>query len=539
MTRTTRSRHQEVKAKKTSAKVVEEEYETSMEVEDNASDRDSSDGEDDSADESEVDPSSEPETQDGDPNHPDDEVNADILDGELLDSCAHNTASESETEEERNERKKRDKKVRKAARKDRRVSMEDKLDSLTSVVGNLQHLLIQQGVLGDPQKTKKVARQEREPSTPTRKRSMPKGKSAIVNDDQDIELDKQGVNDSESETTVYKDAVRCDRDNTDMIEDMDTEITFNFKKRDSSSSEDRIDTSDEMIKVDVNDQFIAECRDAAKKMRREGRNQQQAEVRQQVTRDAEANKARLYATPGNMNLLNFDSTVNAVNSSAYDENYMVVGAHVDVNLQHKIVNHEYCDFAKLLPKGRVTREEDNRMEIVNRGGSTYFVPVSERENAVINCFAKWEQAFRVFSNIYTRAYPDRSTELIQYNHIIFTASSKYSWENVYMYDKEFRIHMGNYPQRKWSIILQQAWSMYLVDRVSDKTSPEGFNTSSSNPSTKFVKSNEMCRRYNKGLCTRGARCRYQHKCMEPISAVKERPQHHLRITKAPLSRGIN
>ena len=152
----------------------------------------------------------------------------------------------------------------------------------------------------------------------------------------------------------------------------------------------------------------------------------------------------------------------AYSTAACDDNYIVVGTHLEQALQLKIINHEYVDFARLSPKGnKVSREEDHRMELVSRGGFTYFVPVSDREISQITNFSKWEQAFRVYSNIYMRAYPTRASELIQYNHIIYTASCTFVWENVYTYDKEFRMHLSNYPQRSWAIILQQAWSMYL------------------------------------------------------------------------------
>ena len=40
-----------------------------------------------------------------------------------------------------------------------------------------------------------------------------------------------------------------------------------------------------------------------------------------------------------------------------------------------------------------------------------------------------------------------------------------------MYDKEFRVHLSHFPQRSWAIILQQAWSMYLNEKLPsrDKT----------------------------------------------------------------------
>ena len=118
--------------------------------------------------------------------------------------------------------------------------------------------------------------------------------------------------------------------------------------------------------------------------------------------------------------------------------------HVDDSIQDKIKNGEYVDFAKLLPRDRYV--DNNQLELIYKGGQTYFVPAAERDSAgAITNFQKWEQAFRVFSNIYTKECPSRAVELIQYNHVIFTSASSYIWENVYAYDKEFRRHMSNFP----------------------------------------------------------------------------------------------
>ena len=112
-----------------------------------------------------------------------------------------------------------------------------------------------------------------------------------------------------------------------------------------------------------------------------------------------------------------------------DGNYLVVGNYVDEGIRQRIEDGEYIDFARLLPSDHLAIEEDNRMEIVNRNGKTYF------------------------SNIYTRRYPGRASELIQYNHIIHTAALLYTWDNVYMYDRDFRLHISRYPHRSWAVIL--------------------------------------------------------------------------------------
>ena len=70
-------------------------------------------------------------------------------------------------------------------------------------------------------------------------------------------------------------------------------------------------------------------------------------------------------------------------------------AHVNAVTLNKILSGDYVDFAKLLPRDKVLQEEDQRLEVMVRGGHTYWVPASDRENVVISGFSKWEQAFRV------------------------------------------------------------------------------------------------------------------------------------------------
>ena len=146
------------------------------------------------------------------------------------------------------------------------------------------------------------------------------------------------------------------------------------------------------------------------------------------------------------------------------------------------------------------------MEMINRDGRTYFVPVGNSDLQTISSFSKWEQAFRVFSNIYTRRHPQRSGELIQKNHIIHTASLTFTWENVYLYDRDFRLHISRYPQRSWTIILQQAWTMHLKERNHLESNRAKFDRKSQKSSR------DVCWCYTKGRCSYGAKCKFEHKC---------------------------
>ena len=72
--------------------------------------------------------------------------------------------------------------------------------------------------------------------------------------------------------------------------------------------------------------------------------------------------------------------------------------------------------------------------MVNKGGLSYWIPIADKNS--INGYHKWNLAFHVFLDIYIGYYPERTSELIQYSHIIQTAALSYSGDNGYLYDKE-------------------------------------------------------------------------------------------------------
>ena len=126
--------------------------------------------------------------------------------------------------------------------------MENKLDSLTSSVQVMQELMMRSSYV------------HQEPKQSTSSKPRDTGK----NDSNQKEINLSDQTEALSETTIYKDAVHKQR------EEDDPEISFNFKnKRDSSSSEERIDTSDELMEIDVNDQFIADCAKQAERQKQQ------------------------------------------------------------------------------------------------------------------------------------------------------------------------------------------------------------------------------------------------------------------------------
>ena len=101
-----------------------------------------------------------------------------------------------------------------------------------------------------------------------------------------------------------------------------------------------------------------------------------------------------------------------------DEGYVTMGTHLDLGLKQKIEMGQYVDLARLLPWDKIKSEEDHRLEMVNKGGLTYWIPMADKDLSPINSYIKWEQAFRVYANVFAKANPTRVAEILQYNHEI-------------------------------------------------------------------------------------------------------------------------
>ena len=251
---------------------------------------------------------------------------------------------------------------------------------------------------------------------------------------------------SPSEVTIYKAVVQ--KVNT-AIKDVANVVNQvnNWQKRFSSSSEEfdisdetnlTTDNFDDLIPVVGDDKLEPERGERRHSRyvedgeiphcsrRRDGgasrKPEEEASIAEELVRDVENNAARIYEVSGKLD----SRTVDKLNCSkqkelkhidksfvqavVIDDGYLTLGMHLESSLRDKIEAGDYVDLAKLLPKDRVKMEDDNRLEMVNRGGYSYWVPVAERESTPINSYNRWEQAFRVYMNIFVKAHPARATE---------------------------------------------------------------------------------------------------------------------------------
>ena len=148
-----------------------------------------------------------------------------------------------------------------------------------------------------------------------------------------------------------------------------------------------------------------------------------------------------------------------------DDEFFHLTCHIEPALRIKIEASHFVELEWLLPKSRsqVTSNEQ-RMQFINKNGASYWIP-AERETHITGV-RRWDQAFRIYAAIYCKANPSRATEIWQYIHVINTAATTYSWENVSYYDITFRHMMAQKPTRSWDKIYNQLWNLAMCDPIS-------------------------------------------------------------------------
>ena len=203
---------------------------------------------------------------------------------------------------------------------------------------------------------------------------------------------------------------------------------------------------------------------------------------EQAIVETEKFKATVEVPPGRSNLFapinndsgdisssgHFSNQRQVVGAGLSDDDFFHLTCHIDSALKGKIEKGEFVDLDKLLPKdnsfnGRVSNNNETKLEWVQSEGSTYLVPASKASR--INCFRRWEQAFRMYATIYCTKNPSRAREIWQYVSIINTASMSYNWDNVYHYDIVFRQLMEFNLGRSWAVTYNQMWNLSMTTPI--------------------------------------------------------------------------
>ena len=216
-----------------------------------------------------------------------------------------------------------------------------------------------------------------------------------------------------------------------------------------------------------------------------------------------------------------------------DDDFFHLTCYIDPAVQRKVENGEYVDLDKLLPKdnnplSKVTGCSETKLEWVQSEGSTYLVPA--KTSSRINCFHRWEQAFRVYAMLYCTKNPSRAREIWQYVSVINTAVMSYNWDNVYSYDMVFRQLMEFNPSRSWAGTYNQMWNLSMTNPITNNQQRRSFSgmghagnssNNSSNNGNPVKRKLDYCWSFNKGAkCKFGKKCKFVERC-----SYCENPSH--------------
>ena len=192
-----------------------------------------------------------------------------------------------------------------------------------------------------------------------------------------------------------------------------------------------------------------------------------------------------------------------------DANFLTSTCHVEPALGEKITYGKWLELDKLLNKRSkdVKQNEAQKMELMNKDGLCYWGPAKDNENKITG-IRRWEEAFKVYMMIYTKANPTRASEILAYADIIAGAGQTFTWENVSNYDFYFRKLMENSPGRSWARTHTQLWTLTMKDHLPPRSKLQG--------STGVKKDwrEIACWRFNQGKCTKQASdCKFEHRCL--------------------------
>ena len=200
---------------------------------------------------------------------------------------------------------------------------------------------------------------------------------------------------------------------------------------------------------------------------------------------------------------NFDSKYDY----AMDDEFLHTTCHVEETAVEKIAKCGFIELPKLRNKvlRKIWLNDKPRLELVNNDGKPYFVNTEDKDNQITNVKA-WEQAFRVYIMVFSKANPHRSAEILQYLDTIIHAAGSFIWENVAQYDYAFRKLMERHPNRSWARTHHQMWMYFLRDHIPNTSRGSG-SASQSHKTWKEI----TCWRYNRNKCNKKD-CKCEHRC---------------------------
>ena len=192
----------------------------------------------------------------------------------------------------------------------------------------------------------------------------------------------------------------------------------------------------------------------------------------------------------------------------------LLSKHVPDNIRRRIWANRVVDFAFLL---QPDPHEDETLEFVRTGDSNALSLRKTKAKGKVDNWIAWNKALRVFTEIYCMKYPNRCMPLLQYSGLLNNLSSKFPFDQVYAYDKEFRADLQWNPNKQWNVIDTQLWSMCLhgIHTLPHQGNPRQYTFKKPNRSDTRARPTQgtikHCFDHNRGGCFRPS-CVFPHIC---------------------------
>ena len=196
-----------------------------------------------------------------------------------------------------------------------------------------------------------------------------------------------------------------------------------------------------------------------------------------------------------------------------DDDFFHTTCHIDETIEEKAYKGKFVELPKLLQKPEHLSVDSNEMTLVYKDGFARWEKPSDKDTKITNV-KKWEKAFRIYAQLYCKANPHRSAEILQYIDVINMAAQSFSWSNVARYDYIFRHLMDKRPWRSWAKTYTQMWTMTLIEPVnrSNMIQSGSKNNHNSHGSSEKSWKDGCCWKFNKKQCSYGKNCRFEHRC---------------------------
>ena len=111
--------------------------------------------------------------------------------------------------------------------------------------------------------------------------------------------------------------------------------------------------------------------------------------------------------------------------------------------------------------------------------------------------------------VYVTTHLDKVLDLLKYEKMIQDARRSFKWDSVLAYDYQFCQYITEYPTMSWGIKNAELYLEYFNGYTAlPPKVPKNFSPGNHPKGSGTL----ICNNFNKGLCTWGKSCKFEHKC---------------------------